>query len=99
MCLHGGHMCICIPNMKFLCLTLCQGEVCTDDNDNANIDIQSMVVEGSLVDKPNEPKPGKMERHFPVREKSGNFAKTGKSLGILPKILEKNLEKLCWKIF
>ena len=29
-------MCICIPNMKFLCLTLCQGEVCTDDANNAN---------------------------------------------------------------
>ena len=23
-------------------------------------------------------KPGKMERHFPVREKSGNFEQTGK---------------------
>ena len=46
-------MCICIPNMKFLCLTLCQGEVCTDDtNDNG----QSMIVYGSLVDKPNESK-------------------------------------------
>ena len=33
MCIDGGHMCICIPNMKFLCLTMCQGEVCTDDDD------------------------------------------------------------------
>ena len=36
---------------------------------------------------------GKTGRHFPVREKSGNFAKTGeagKSQGILPKILEKS---------
>ena len=52
-------MCICIPNIKFLCLTMCQGEVCTDDdaNDaNANDDGQSMIVSGSLVDKPNEPK-------------------------------------------
>ena len=38
-------MCICIPNMKFLCLTLLQGEVCTDDtNTNANDDAQSMIV-------------------------------------------------------
>ena len=53
---------MCIPNIKFLCLTLCQGEVCTDDeanngtNDNANDDGQFMIVSGSLVDKPNEPK-------------------------------------------
>ena len=26
-------MCICVPSRKFVCLTLCQGEVCTDDND------------------------------------------------------------------
>ena len=29
-------MCICIPRMKFLCLTLCQGEVYTDNDNNAN---------------------------------------------------------------
>ena len=35
----GGHVCIGIPNMKFLCLTMCQGEVCTDDiNDDTNDD-------------------------------------------------------------
>ena len=60
MCIYGGHIYICIPNMKFLCLTLCQGEVCTDhandDNANANVDRQSMIVQGSLVDKPNEPR-------------------------------------------
>ena len=28
-CICGEHMCICVPNMKFLCLTLWQGEVCT----------------------------------------------------------------------
>ena len=58
MCICGGHMCICIPNMKFLCLTMCQGEVCTDtDNTNADAnDGRSMIVFGSLVDKPNEPK-------------------------------------------
>ena len=49
-----GHMCICIPNMKFLCLTLCQEGECTDDADanndaadatNANDDDgQSMIV-------------------------------------------------------
>ena len=46
-------MCICIPNMKFLCLTMCQGQVCTDDDaDDANVDDanadandrQSMIV-------------------------------------------------------
>ena len=26
----------------------------------------------------NQGKPGKMGRHFPIREKSGNFVKTGK---------------------
>ena len=34
----------------------------------------------------NQGKPGKMGRHFPVGEKSGNFVKTG------------NWEKLHWKI-
>ena len=33
-------------------------------------------------------KPGKMGKLFPVEEKSGNFEQTGKSQGILPKILE-----------
>ena len=39
MCINGGHLCICIPNMKFLGVTLCQGEVCTDDdaNDDAQL--------------------------------------------------------------
>ena len=38
-------MCIPVPNMKFLCVTLCQGEVCTDDNDDdANEDGQFMIV-------------------------------------------------------
>ena len=64
-------MCICIPNMKFLCLTLCQEKVCTDDtnddntkdNDaNANDDGQSMILQDSLVNKPNEPKHGKCNR-------------------------------------
>ena len=35
---------------EFICLTLCQGEVCTDKDD----DRQFMIVQGSLVDKPNE---------------------------------------------
>ena len=62
-----GDMFIWIPNMKFLCLSLWQGEVCTDDDANyanntnaddanANDDGQSMIVQGSLVDNPNEPK-------------------------------------------
>ena len=52
MCIYGGHMCLCIPNMKFLCLTMCQGEVCTDDDTNDNdannndtmADGQSLIV-------------------------------------------------------
>ena len=57
MCIYGGHMCICIPTMKFLCLTPCQGKGCTDDDDtnanddadanndaDANDDGQSMIV-------------------------------------------------------
>ena len=50
MCIYGEYMCMCITNMKFLCLTQLQGEVCADDanaNDaNANTkDIgQSMIV-------------------------------------------------------
>ena len=42
---------ICIPNMKFLYLTLCQGELSTDDDANAdnndandNDDGQSIIV-------------------------------------------------------
>ena len=39
-------------------------------------------------------KPGEMEQHFPVREKSGIFMlrleKSGKSQGISPKILKKS---------
>ena len=49
-------MCINIPNMKFLCLILWQVEVCTDADTDANDDGQSLIVEGSLVDKRNEPK-------------------------------------------
>ena len=36
-------MCICVPSMKFLHLTMCQGEVCTDDDANDD-DGQSMIV-------------------------------------------------------
>ena len=32
----GGHMCICVSSMKFLCLAMCQGEVCTDDDADAD---------------------------------------------------------------
>ena len=50
-------MCICVPNIKFLCITLCQGEVCTDNaNADTNNDGQRTTVKGSLADKPNEPK-------------------------------------------
>ena len=58
MCIYGGHMCICIPNMKFLSLNLWPGEVCTDDNGDYDDDDdeKSMIVLSSLVDKPNDPK-------------------------------------------
>ena len=45
----------------------------------------------------NQGKPGKMGRHFPVREKSGNFVKTGKVREFYSKYW-KNLKKLYWKI-
>ena len=52
-CVYMGDMCA----YEVCSLTLCQGEVCTDDtNIDANDDGQCMIVEGSLVDKPNEPK-------------------------------------------
>ena len=44
MCIYGGHVCTCIPRMKFLCLTLCQGEMYTDDDADANDDGQFMIV-------------------------------------------------------
>ena len=42
-------------------------------------------------------KPGKMGRHFPVREKSGNFVKSGKVREFCSKYW-KNQKKLYWKI-
>ena len=52
-------MCIYRGYMKFIC-QLCQGEVCSEANDATTDDDdqggQSMIVEGSLADKPNEPK-------------------------------------------
>ena len=36
MCIYGGRICKFISNMKFLCLTLWQGEVCKDDDTNAD---------------------------------------------------------------
>ena len=45
----------------------------------------------------NQGKPGKMGRHFPVREKSGNFVKTGKVREFYSKYW-KNQKKLHWKI-
>ena len=37
-------MCICIQNMKFLCLTMCQREVYTDDAGADASHRQSMIV-------------------------------------------------------
>ena len=31
-------------NMKFLCLTMCQGEVCTDNDDINNDNAQRMII-------------------------------------------------------
>ena len=44
----------------------------------------------------NQGKPGKMRRHFPVREKSGNFVKTGKVREFYSKYwkIEKNTGKV-----
>ena len=42
--MYQRHMYICIPNVKFLCLTLWQREVCTDINVNAYDDGQSVIV-------------------------------------------------------
>ena len=61
MCIWGTYV-LCIPNMKFPCLTL-YGELCTDNNANAsanddanaNDDGQGMITLGSLIDNPNEP--------------------------------------------
>ena len=36
MCIDEGHGCICVPNMKLLCLILWLGEVCTDDDASAD---------------------------------------------------------------
>ena len=37
LCAHmGGHMCICILNTKFLCLTMCWGVLCKDDDAGTN---------------------------------------------------------------
>ena len=34
MCIYEGHRCVSVSNMKFLCLKLWLGEVCTDANAN-----------------------------------------------------------------
>ena len=39
MCMYGGYRYICVPNMKFVCLTLWLGEVCTEaTTEDANAD-------------------------------------------------------------
>ena len=53
--------------MKFLCLTIWLGGLYTDydanTHHNANDGGQSMIVSGSLADKPNEPK-NKQNKNF-----------------------------------
>ena len=62
MYIHEGHRCTCVPNMKFLCLILYLGEVCTDTNVDANDTDTNDArwtkhdCKGSLVVKLNEPK-------------------------------------------
>ena len=46
-----------------------------------DLDLNLMVPTGTG----NQGKPGKMGRHFPVREKSANFVKTGKVREFCPK--------------
>ena len=38
MCIYGGTMCLCVPNMSFLCQAMCPGELFTDDADADNDD-------------------------------------------------------------
>ena len=58
MCLYEEHRCICVPNMKFLCLILWLGEVCTDTNaDDANCGQRKKHdCKRPFGDKANEPK-------------------------------------------
>ena len=49
MCIYGGHMYMCVPNMKFLCLTQCQGKVCTD-NDAPNADANTNDTRRTIHD-------------------------------------------------
>ena len=58
-----------------------------------------IVITGIIVPTGtgNQGKPGKMGRHFPVREKSGNFVKTGKVREFYSRYW-KNQKKLHWKI-
>ena len=64
-----------------------------------NVTTMSLLYHYSMVPigTGNQGKPGKMGRHFPVREKSGNFVKTGKVREFYSKYWE-NWEKLYWKI-
>ena len=48
---------MCVPNMKFVCLSLWLGEVCTyDAKDNDAQVTKHGCIKGFLVDKPKEPK-------------------------------------------
>ena len=38
----SAHQCIHIPNMKFVCLTLWLGEVCTDNDANTDVDTDAI---------------------------------------------------------
>ena len=54
MCTYEGHRCTCVPNMKFVCLTLWLGEVCTDGtnadaNINANTDRMAKIWHSEFI--------------------------------------------------
>ena len=49
MCICGGHKCISVPNMKFLCLTLRLKEVSTDDDDNDYDDANDNAHDGQSM--------------------------------------------------
>ena len=63
MCIHWGHICIFISNMKLLSLILWLGELCKDANDNVNANNTDNYAQWTNHDYiglfgriPNEPK-------------------------------------------
>ena len=68
-------MSTCVPNMKFLCLALWQGKVCTDaNNDDARLTKHDCI--GSLVNKPDEPKGTKIGTNYELHVRMTKYSKT-----------------------